>query len=191
MAIVASEFYARNRQEWREWLATNHNSKQSVWLIFDKGKNRTLTYDDMVEEALCYGWVDSVPGKVSDTQAKIYVSRRKPKSSWSKVNKQRIEKLLHAGTMSDAGIAAVNSAKQNGSWDALNKSDAFEMPEELNRLLMSNTKARLFYDAMAPSSHKIILEWIYAAKTEDTKMKRIVETVELASQGIKAHHYRQ
>ncbi len=145
----------------------------------------------MVEEALCYGWVDSVPGKVSDTQAKIYVSRRKPKSSWSKVNKQRIEKLLHAGTMSDAGIAAVNSAKQNGSWDALNKSDAFEMPEELNRLLMSNTKARLFYDAMAPSSHKIILEWIYAAKTEDTKMKRIVETVELASQGIKAHHYRQ
>ena len=187
----APEFYAPDRPAWREWLETHHDSEQSVWLVFDKGPGRKLSYDEIVEEALCFGWVDSIPGKVSDTQSKLYVSRRKPKSAWSKANKDRIERLTAAGLMAPAGIAAVELAKSSGTWDALNASDRLEMPQELADLLDQHPKAQTFYEAMSPSSKKIILEWIYSAKTNATRTKRIVETVELAEQGIKAHHYRQ
>lgn len=185
------QFYVKDRHEWREWLAKNHDIETSVWLVFDKGKNRTINYDEIVEEALCFGWVDSVGGTVDDTKTKLYISKRKPKSAWAKTNKARIEKLTKLGLMAPAGIEAVKIAKQNGAWDALNKSDAFELPPELTQLLRENPQAKEFYDAMPPSSHRIILEWIYTAKTPETKIKRIRETVDLAAQGIKAHHYRQ
>lgn len=185
------EFYAKDRQTWREWLEAHHMSEQAVWLVYDKGQNRSLPYDAIVEEALCFGWVDSVPGKVSDTQAKIYVSRRKPKSAWSKANRDRIAKLRAAGLMTPAGEQAVAVAQANGMWEHLDVSDKFEMPAELVTQLAANPTAQAFYDSMPPSSHRIILEWIYAARTEETKLKRITETVQLAARGIKAHHYRQ
>lgn len=191
MAIIAPEFYAKNRAELRAWLAKNHETESSVWLIYDKGKDRTLSYDEIVEEVLCYGWIDSVPAKLSDTQSKLYLSKRKPKSVWAKTNKVRVEKLVAAKLMTKAGLRAVEVAKQNGSWDALNKSDNFEIPSELEALFMKHPKAKDFYDGLSSSSHKIILEWIYQAKTDETRMRRIRETVELAGQGIKAHHYRQ
>lgn len=187
----APEFYAKNRQAWREWLEAHHTSEQAVWLVYDKGQNRSLSYDAIVEEALCFGWVDSVPGKVSDTQAKIYVSKRKPKSAWSKANRDRIAKLRTAKLMSPAGEQAVAVAQANGMWKHLDTSDKFEMPVELTAQLAANPTAQAFYNALPPSSHRIILEWIYAARTEETKLKRIAETVQLAAQGIKAHHYRQ
>src|SRR5579859_4246553 len=90
------EFYAADRQAWRAWLVAHHATERAVWLIYDKGQQhqpRRLPYAAIVEEALCFGWVDSVPGKVSGTQAKLYVSRRKPTSAWSKANKARIEML--------------------------------------------------------------------------------------------------
>ncbi len=190
----APEFYASDRASWRAWLAAHHDSEQSVWLVYDKdrpGAPRPLPYAAIVEEALCFGWVDSVPGTVSDTQAKIYVSRRKPKSAWSRANKERIAALRAAGLMTPAGEQAVAIAQTNGMWDQLAVSDRFEIPQELVAQLAANPAAQAFYDAMPPSSHRIILEWIYAAKTEATKRKRIMETVELAAKGIKAHHYRQ
>jgi uncharacterized protein YdeI (YjbR/CyaY-like superfamily) len=189
--MQVESFYAKDRAEWHDWLLNNHNNQQSVWLIYDKGASRTLSYDDIVEEALCFGWIDSIPGKVSDTQTKIYVSKRKPKSVWSKTNKERIEKLLSLGMMHPSGKAAIDTAKANGSWDALNQSDKFEIPLELQSLLDTSPKAKEFYFSLPPSSHKIILEWIYAAKKEETKLARINETVSLANKGIKAHHYRQ
>ncbi len=191
MAILAPEFYAKNRAEWRKWLAKNHSAEKSVWLVYDKGKERQLSYDDIVEEALCFGWVDSVPGKVSETRSKLYISKRKAKSAWSKTNKERVEKLMQSGAMMKAGLEAITLAKENGAWDLLNKSDNLERPPELDDLLNKNIPAKEFYFSMSASSQKLILEWIYQAKTEQTKMKRINETVELAKQGIKAHHYRQ
>ena len=93
--------------------------------------------------------------------------------------------------MTSSGMQAIEVAKQNGSWDALNRSDNFEIPPELEALFLKHPKAKEFYEGLSPSSHKIILEWIYQAKTDETKMKRIHETVDLAEQGVKAHHYRQ
>ncbi len=188
---TAPEFYAKDRQAWRAWLEAHHAKEKAVWLIYDKGQNRSLTYDAIVEEALCFGWIDSVSGKVSDTQAKLYISRRKPKSAWSQSNKTRVAALRAQGLMTPAGEQAVAVAQANGAWEQLEVSDRFERPPELVAQLAANPAAQAFYDAMPPSSHRIILEWIYAAKTEATKLKRIAEAVELAAQGIKAHHYRQ
>ncbi|HEX9036685.1 MAG TPA: YdeI/OmpD-associated family protein [Ktedonobacterales bacterium] len=189
-----SEFYAPNRAAWRAWLAARHDTDQAVWLVYDKGRPgapRLLPYDAIVEEALCFGWVDSVPGAVSATQAKIYVSRRRPRSAWSSVNRERVAALRAAGLMTPAGERAVAIAQANGMWDYLPALNRLETPPELTAQLAANPAAQAFYDAMPPSSHRIILEWIYAARTEGTKLKRITETVELAAQGIKAHHYRQ
>lgn len=187
----ANEFYARDRQAWREWLQTHHTNEQAVWLIYDKGPGRHLSYDAIVEEALCFGWVDSRPGTVNATQSKLYVSRRKPKSAWSKSNKVRIEQLRAAGLMTPAGEDAVARAQANGAWNTLDASDAALLPPELVQQLEANPAAQNFFNTLSPSSRRLILEWIYAAKTENTKHKRIAETVELAAQGIKAHHYRQ
>lgn len=189
-----TEFYAPDRAAWRAWLAAHHNTDRAVWVVYDKGRPgapRPLPYAAIVEEALCFGWVDSVPGTVSDTQAKLYVSQRKPTSAWSRANKERIAALRAAGLMTPAGEQAVAVAQANGMWNHLEVSDRFAMPPELVAQLAANPAAQAFYDAMPPSSHRIILEWIYAAKTEATKLKRIRETVDLAAQGIKAHHYRQ
>jgi uncharacterized protein YdeI (YjbR/CyaY-like superfamily) len=187
----APTFYAKDRQAWREWLEVHHGSEQSVWLIYDKGPNRPLPYDAIVEEALCFGWIDSRPGTVSATQAKLYVSRRTPKGAWSKANKDRISRLRAQGLMTQAGEHAVARAQANGSWDHLETSDRFELPRELVEQLDADAPAKAFFEALPPSSHRIILEWIYSAKTDETRLKRITETVHLAAQGIKAHHYRQ
>jgi uncharacterized protein YdeI (YjbR/CyaY-like superfamily) len=190
----APEFYARDRAAWRAWLAAHHDHEQAVWVIYDKdqpGSPRPLPYDAIVEEALCFGWIDSVPGKVSATQAKLYVSRRKPRSAWSRANRDRIGALRAAGLMTPAGERAVAVAQASGTWQHLERSDRFEMPTELIEQLAAHPTAQAFFDALPPSSHRIILEWIYAAKTEETRRKRIQETVDLAAQGIKAHHYRQ
>lgn len=184
----APEFYAKSRAEWRQWLAENYDKEQSVWLVFGKGKDRTLEYEEIVLEALCFGWVDSIGRSVDNTRTKLYISRRKPKSVWAKTNKARIERLAAEGLMTEAGWAVVKAAKANGMWEALDKSDNLEMPHELETALQNNQKAKEFYEAMPASSKRIILEWIYAAKTEATKQKRLQETVDLAAQGIRAHH---
>lgn len=150
-----------------------------------------MSWEDIVQEALCFGWVDSKPGKVSDTQSKIYVSRRKPKSAWSKINKEHVDKLIRQDLMTPAGQAAIDEAKRNGAWDALNKSDNLEVPEELARLLDANAAAKANFDSFSNSSKRIILEWIYAAKRDETKQKRIKQTVDMAAEGLKANHYRQ
>lgn len=113
-----TKFYARDRAAWRKWLIKNHDKEQSVWLVYDKkvaGKNRLLTYDDMVEEAICFGWIDSLMRSLSDIQAMQHYSKRKPKGEWSKLNKSRIEKLTKAKLMRPAGFAAISIAKENGS----------------------------------------------------------------------------
>lgn len=189
--MEVGQFYAKDRAAWRAWLSKNHDKAQSIWLVYDKGKDRKLDYEEIVLEALCYGWVDSTAGTVSDTQAKIYVARRKPRSAWAKTNKARVEKLMAAGLMQPAGLQSIEIAKTNGAWDALNKSDNLELPPELINLLARHPAARKNFEAFPPSSKKLILEWIYSAKQDITRQKRVTETVELAEQNIRAHHYRQ
>lgn len=186
----APHFYAVDRVAWRQWLEQHHTTETGVWLVYDKGKNRKLKWEDIVQEALCFGWIDSRPGKISETQSKIYVSRRKPKSVWSKINKQHIENLQAAGLMMPAGLEAVKVGKQNGSWDALNRSDNLELPTELAEGLAQNPVALKNFNSFSVSSRKMILSWIYEAKRDETFQKRVEQTIRMAQKNLRANHDR-
>lgn len=183
--------YIPNRDALRAWLLKNHATHEAVWLVYDKGNRRTMSYDDIVEEVLCFGWVDSLPGKVDEARTKLYISPRKPRSAWSKLNRDRVAKLDAAGLLHDSGRRAIEVAKQNGAWDALIKSDSLELPPQLDLLLEQSPQAKAHFEAFPPSSRRAILEWIYAAKREETRRRRIEETARLAADNIRANHYRQ
>jgi uncharacterized protein YdeI (YjbR/CyaY-like superfamily) len=174
------EFYARDRAAWRQWLDQNHATSQAVWLVYDKGPNRALKWQDIVEEALCYGWIDGLAGTVSATQSKIRVTKRKPKGTWSRINKAHVERLIAAGLMRPAGLAAIEEAKRNGSWDALNRSDALEMPEGLKQALDADAVARSHWDGWSESRRRLVLGWIWSAKRPETVAKRVAEVARLA-----------
>jgi uncharacterized protein YdeI (YjbR/CyaY-like superfamily) len=144
-----------------------------------------------VDEALCFGWIDSVANKGNDKMYYQYFAKRKPKSNWSKVNKEKVERLLAEGLMHTSGLAMVELAKKSGTWDALNKVEALEIPGDLKKAFAKNKTAFKNFEAFPPSSRRGILEWILNAKKEETRTKRIQETVDLAAKGIKANHARQ
>ena len=170
-------FYARNRAEWRLWLKDHHVSDSAVWLVYDKGVNRTLSWADIVKEALCYGWIDSRPGKVSETQSKIYISKRRPKSVWSKINKTYVSELINEGLMQPAGRAAIDVAKQNGSWDALNLSDALVYPLELVEEFERFPIAAQNFESFPETSRRNTLQWIYDARTDQTRANRVEQVI--------------
>jgi uncharacterized protein YdeI (YjbR/CyaY-like superfamily) len=176
----APHFYATDRTTWRQWLMDNHDSMAAVWLVYDKGPGRTLSWADIVQESLCFGWIDSRPGKVSDTQSKLYICKRKPKSVWSKINKAHIDVLMANGSMQPAGLAAIERAKLNGSWDALNNSDNLILPPQLAALFDHHPTARANFESFSVSTKRNTLQWIYDAKTDATRANRITQTVESA-----------
>lgn len=172
-----------NRKQWRSWLGENHSAKEGVWLVFYKkhaGKT-SLGYEDAVEEALCFGWIDSVTRRVDEEKYILKFSRRKAKSIWSQPNKKRVEKLIKKGFMTKAGLAKVQEAKTNGSWNALNTIDDLRVPNDLQEALSLNLKAMENFKGLAPSQKKLFLWWIESAKREETRARRIRETVKLAA----------
>jgi uncharacterized protein YdeI (YjbR/CyaY-like superfamily) len=184
-------FYAKSRKAWRKWLSQNHAKEQSVWLIMYRKGTATpsVYYSEAVDEALCFGWIDSKPNKRDDESYYQFFSRRKPKSVWSLVNKKKVETLLQQGLIAPAGLAVIETAQKNGSWTALDTVDALIIPVEMKALLRKNKKAAVNFHAFPPSAKKGILQWIQGAKTTATKMKRITETVTLAAQNIRANQY--
>ena len=182
--------YAKNRREWRRWLEKNHRSEQSVWLIMyhKDSKTPSLSQEEAVEEALCFGWIDSKAQKRDDESRYQFFSQRKPKSNWSKVNKARVEKLIKQGLMTDSGRLVISLAKINDTWNALDDVENAVIPADLKKLFDKNEKAFKNFDAFAPSSKKLILTWISNAKRQETREKRIKQTVELAEKNIKANH---
>lgn len=186
-------FYARDQQAWRQWLSEHHGSEDHVWLIIYKKESSTpsIYYPEAVDEALCFGWVDSKPNKRDEESYYQYFARRKPKSNWSTVNKKKVARLIKEGRMEAPGMQMIEIAKANGTWTALDKVDALEVPEDLQKALAASPEAQRHFDAFPPSSKKIILEWIHNAKRPETRQNRITETVEKAAQNIRANHYRQ
>jgi uncharacterized protein YdeI (YjbR/CyaY-like superfamily) len=181
----------KSRAEWRAWLAKHYTQKESVWVVIPK-KGATfslLTVAEVVEEALCFGWIDSVPGKIDDWRYKLLVSPRKPNSNWSKINKARVAQLTKAGLMQPPGLAMVALAKKTGTWDALNDIDELKYPPDLEKAFTKNKQAKIYFDAFPPSTKKGILEWILNAKTTETRTKRIADTVAKAEQNIRANQY--
>jgi uncharacterized protein YdeI (YjbR/CyaY-like superfamily) len=182
-------YYAKNASDWRNWLAQNHDKVEKLWLIiYKKGAAiKSVTYNEAVDEALCFGWIDSKPNKKDDESYYVYFSQRNVKSNWSAVNKNKVAALLKANKMAPAGLAMVALAKKMGTWNALDKVSNLELPEALKVLLDKNTIAKDYWEKFAPSAKRGILEWINTAKTEATFLKRITETVTLATENIKAN----
>lgn len=186
-----SAFYAQTRQDWRNWLQKNHQNEQSVWLIIYHKSSDTASiyYEEAVEEALCFGWIDSVAHK-RDAESKYqFFTQRKPKSNWSKANRERVEKMIAEGLMTKSGQILIDLAKKSGTWEALVDVQNSVIPTDLQQLLDKNEKALDNFLAFPPSSKRIILEWILNAKKAETRQKRIEETVSLAAENRRANHY--
>jgi uncharacterized protein YdeI (YjbR/CyaY-like superfamily) len=186
-------FHAKSRNEWREWLEKNHQSEKSVWLIIYKKDSDipSIYYPEAVDEALCFGWVDSKPNKRDENSYYQFFAKRNPKSNWSRLNKEKVAKLIKQGLMQPAGFEMIKIAKQNGTWTALNEVENLIIPDDLQEQFSKNKTAFDYWEKFPPSSKRGILEWILNAKKPETRQKRIEETVSLAEKDIRANHYRQ
>lgn len=184
-------FHPESRAEWRAWLEANHDTADGVWLVsWRKATGRpAVPYDDVVTEALCFGWIDSVINKLDDERSALLITPRKKGSGWSRLNKQRIERIEADGIMAPAGRAVLDRAKADGSWTLLDDVEALIEPDDLAAALDAVPDARRHWDGFSPSSRKGILGWIAMAKRAPTRQKRIDETVRLAADGVKANQY--
>lgn len=178
------EFCPSDKNDWRQWLSLNHKDKDAVWVIFYKKKspNHNMNWSESVDEALCFGWIDSTKKTIDNEKFKQYFSKRKPKSNWSRVNKNKVKMLIDINKMEEAGYKSIEVAKDNGSWTFLDSVEALEAPEDLLLALKKDPVAFDFYDQLSDSKKKILLYWIISAKREDTRRKRILEIVENARQ---------
>ncbi|MEM9070684.1 MAG: YdeI/OmpD-associated family protein [Myxococcota bacterium] len=184
--------YARvqvaSRRAWREWLREHHTQGESIWLVvFRKHHAKHLSYDAIVEEALCYGWIDSLPRALDDDRTMLLLSPRKAKSPWSRANKQRIDAMIRKKLMRAPGKAKIETAKADGSWTLLDDVENLIEPPDLKRALDRTPAARKSWTKFAPSSKKGILWWIKSAKRTETRARRIRETARLAAMGLRAN----
>lgn len=188
-----AEFYAKDRKAWRKWLEKNHKLAKNVWLIIYKKESETpsVYYDESVEEALCFGWIDSKPNKRDAESYRLFFAERKPKSVWSKLNKTRIKKMIEQGLMHASGLTKIDAAKKDGSWTTLDEIEEYIMPADLSKALQKSKKASVHFNAFPPGVKKAIYQWIISAKTEETKSKRIKETVEKAKENIRANQWQR
>jgi uncharacterized protein YdeI (YjbR/CyaY-like superfamily) len=175
---------ATSRQEWREWLEKNHQSSIGVWLVYYKVKSRkpSIQYNEAVKEALCFGWIDSKVKSLDEERYMQIFTPRKPKSVWSKLNKQYIEELIEQGLMTLAGLEKIETAKQDGSWNKLDAIENLVIPIDLQKALEANEAAQQNFAAFSRTAKKNILFWIDSAKRPQTRLKRIEQTVNSSAQ---------
>lgn len=178
--------YFKDRSEWRKWLEKNHGISHEVWLIYYKkhtGKQR-IPYDDAVEEALCFGWIDSTVKRIDDEKyCQKYTPRRK-RSIWSDLNKNRVKKLTVLGFMREPGKIKIREAKESGMWDR--EYPSIVRPEhspELASALEKDPVAKKNFNQLAPSKRKMYIAWIALAKKEETRIKRTKEAIDLLKKG--------
>jgi uncharacterized protein YdeI (YjbR/CyaY-like superfamily) len=174
------ELHFANRRDWRSWLEKNNETKREAWLIFYKkhtGKPN-VTYDEAVEEALCFGWIDSIIKRIDHEKFARKFTHRKPNSNWSESNKKRAQKMIAQGRMTKAGLELINGAKQHGKWNrnSLPKKE-YPVPQYVKHALRSNEKALANFNKLAPSYRRQYVAWVDSAKKEKTRRKRLVEVI--------------
>jgi len=191
MKAAENSHHPKDRKAWRKWLEKNHLVKDNVHLILYRkaGKNHNLTYEEAVEEALCFGWIDSQGSKRDEESSFLYFSKRKPKSAWSKLNKDRVKRLSKQKLIAPAGQAMIDHAKKSGTWNILDDVEKMIVPKDLEQRFSKNKTALKNFNAFPPGVRKVILGWINYAKQESTRKKRIEETVTLAAKNIRANRY--
>jgi uncharacterized protein YdeI (YjbR/CyaY-like superfamily) len=191
MRIVQTEpelRYFKNAAEWRSWLHLNHAVSTGVQLVFYRidSEHESMRWEEAVQVAICYGWIDSSVKKIDDERRKQNFTPRKDKSVWSKLNKTYVEQLSRDGLMQDSGLKKIAIAKQNGSWEALDAVENLEIPPDLSAAFALNQQAFVHYQGFSPSYRKGYLYWLNQAKREETRAFRIAEIVRLCEAGVKA-----
>jgi uncharacterized protein YdeI (YjbR/CyaY-like superfamily) len=174
------EIYISNRDDWRDWLAENHADSPGVWLIYYKKHTGVarVAYEEAVEEALCFGWIDSTVRRLDNQRYAQKFMPRRARSNWSSLNRARAEKLMAAGTMAAAGMRAIEAARENGAWDkALEDRVDRPMPPELEKVLKKDPKAAAGFSGMTPTQRKYVINWIAEAKRPETRERRAAKAV--------------
>ncbi|WP_343747372.1 YdeI/OmpD-associated family protein [Fluviicola sp.] len=181
-----------SREAWKVWLAENHRSKQSIWLLcYKKQSNKpSITWSDAVDEALCFGWIDSTRRTVDEESFIQFFTRRKPMSTWSKINKEKVERLIAENQLTEAGFESIEIARKNGSWTILDEVEEGIIPEDLEKAFEEFSGSREFFLSLSKSVRKMLLHWIVFAKQDQTRQKRISELVEQAAQKQKPKQFR-
>jgi uncharacterized protein YdeI (YjbR/CyaY-like superfamily) len=176
----------KSREQWRAWLERNHAASIGVWVVFAKKHTGlpTLSYEDAVQEALCFGWIDSLMKSIDDRFHMQMFTPRKAKSAWSVSNKARLEKLMKAGLMAPAGLAAVNDAKQSGSWNTYASVDALTIPPELKKALAANPDAKKNWPTYTVSAQRSFLHMVNGAKRPETRAKRVARVIDLVANKV-------
>lgn len=181
-----------SRTDWRKWLEKNHQSTQAVWLVYFKSSTNvaSVSWSEAVDEALCFGWIDSTKKTIDKERYMQYFSRRKPNSTWSKINKEKVAKLIQNNLMTKAGSDSIETAKQNGTWSLMDDVEKLMIPEDLRMTLNKNKSAMTFFQSQSKSIKKAMLYWVVIAKRSETRKKRIAEIAQLAAKGIRPKQFR-
>jgi len=186
--VTIKELYVTNRDDWRAWLRKNHDTKKEVWLIYYKehtGKPR-IPYDDAVEEALCFGWIDSIVKKIDDEKFAQKFTPRKSSSKWSEANKKRAMKMIREGKMTKVGMAKIREAQNSGEWfKPASVRTELAFPPHLQKQLAANKKALNNYNNLANGYKRLFVGWVTSAKKEETRQKRLLEAIKLLEQNKK------
>jgi uncharacterized protein YdeI (YjbR/CyaY-like superfamily) len=182
----------KSQTEWRQWLEKNHQSKLSVWLIYYTKKSTipSLSWSEAVDEALCFGWIDSTRKTIDEFSFMQFFSKRKPKSNWSKINKEKVQQLIDSKRMTKAGYESIETAKQQGYWTILDEVEELIIPKDLEIAFEKHKGSKDHFLSLSKSTRKIILSWIVLAKQQETRQKRIDEVAESAEQNLKPKHLR-
>lgn len=185
-------FCPASPQHWREWLQAHHAERQSVWLVYHKKQSSTpsLTWSQAVDEALCFGWIDSRAQPIDATRYRQFFSRRKPGSGWSKINKAKVERLTAAGLMAPAGLASVEAARHNGAWTLLDEVEALRLPADLAQALAAQPPAASFFESLSRTDKRNLLHWLASAKRPATRQQRLAEIVAQAARQQKPAQFR-
>ncbi len=185
-------FCPKSRRDWRKWLEKNHQSKQAVWLVYYKSSTEiaSVSWSEAVDEALCFGWIDSTKKTIDKERYMQYFSRRKPDSTWSKINKEKVAKLIQNDLMTKAGFDGIETAKQNGTWLLMDDVEKLIIPEDLRIALNKNESSMEFFQSQSKSVKKAMLHWVVIAKRIEKRKKRIAEIARLAAKGIRPSQFR-
>ena len=179
----APEVFAEDRSTWRAWLESNHQAAAGAWLVTWRSRSgrQGLPYEEAVEEALCFGWVDGTAGTVDEERGKLYFAPRKPNSGWAATNKARVERLIADGRMAPAGLAAIERAKANGSWELLDSVERLEVPPDLAAALQALPSAAGNFAAFPPSARKQALASLVMARRPETRAERVRRIADAAA----------
>lgn len=180
-------FYPESKQAWRQWLEENHESKKTVWLIcYKKNADKaTVSWSDLVDEALCFGWIDSTVRPIDDEKFMRSFMKRKPKGTWSKINKEKIKVLIETKRMTSVGLECIEKAKENGSWEILDEVEELVIPKDLEKAFKATPGSKAFFLSLSKSVRKVMLYRIVLAKRPETKQKRIEDIIEAVREKMK------